>query len=187
MPGTVVPQVVGRAFRPARARMGQGHTWALLNARAVCMRGIGMACGACAAMQRGTRPVLIPRTQHAWTSKHANVHACSMHPPTWRTVRLVSPSSDAVASGASSDALLTLSRVRWRVRDQRSRARLSSLAEKPQAGLATTSTLDLQASTCARMALHTPRIAFLLAPSSRGHSCSVQISRDKFRARRGAA
>jgi hypothetical protein len=42
--------------------------------------------------------------------------------PTWRTVRLVSPVSEAVASGARSEALLTLSTVRALTAGQRTRA-----------------------------------------------------------------
>jgi hypothetical protein len=85
-----------------------------------------------------------------------------------RTVKLVRPTSDAVDSGASVFASLTLSRVRSRTAGQRRRAEASSFAVAPELGLVTTSTRD--PSTSARMALHTPRIAALLAESSSGHT-----------------
>jgi hypothetical protein len=87
--------------------------------------------------------------------------------PTLRVgrVRLVRRVSDAVARGAREGALHT--RVRSVMPGQRRSAAVSSTAEKPEPGLATTT---IEPSTWRHMALHTPRSAILAeACSSDGH------------------
>jgi hypothetical protein len=88
--------------------------------------------------------------------------------PTWRTVRLLRPASDVVASGKRSEVLPTCSSVRSWTRGHFTRVALSEMSENPDAGLATVS---IEPSTWLHMARLAQRSAALL-PRSRNWNSS---------------